>query len=124
MRENPTGGETGENVRDNGITGGLSERGRSSAKRKGAMQIREIQDICKSREVEPHENRSGFKRDEERGGGRKQERARLFADFFIPLKIQPGILLGADLNNVVGDERMAKKARALHFPLRRLKSKT
>lgn len=118
MRENPTGGESGASVRDNGITGGLSARERSSAKRKRAMQIREIQDICKSREVEPHENRSGFKRDVDGG------EARLFADFFIPLKIQPGILLGADLNNVVGDERMAKKARALHFPLRLLKSKT
>ena len=83
------------------------------------MQIREIQNICKSREVEPHENRSGFKSGEDRGA-----RTELFADFFIPLKIQPGILLGTDLNNVVGDERMAKRARALHSPLRRLKSKT
>lgn len=108
-------------MRDNGITGGLPERERSSAKRKRAMQIREIQDICKSREVEPHENRSGFKRDEaggERttGKGERGRGTRLFADFFIPLKIQPGILLGADLNNVVGDERTAKKARALHSP--------
>jgi len=45
------------------------------AKRKRAMQIREIQNICKSREVEPHENRNGFRKGETEGGGGEEGRA-------------------------------------------------
>lgn len=87
------GGETGERARQ-WHHRRITERERSSAKRKCAMQIREIQNICKSREAEPHENRSGFKRDEEGGGeGREGDGAGLPTSSS-PLKFNPVFFSG------------------------------
>lgn len=113
MHENPTGtAKKPVNVGDNGITGGLpSERDRARSENARCK-------FARYRTYVNHARQSRTKIGAALKGVRRgaRERRGWFADFFIPLKIQPGILLGADLNNVVDDERMAKKARALHSP--------
>lgn len=80
----------------------------------GAMQIWGIQDICKSRRPGRRScTKIGgdLRKGRHDGTGPEAAPPRLLH----PLKIQPGILLGTDLNNVVGDERDGQE-HALHPP--------
>lgn len=72
----------------------------------GAMQIRGIRDICKSRQA-----REGAAQKSERleEGGCFANGGRFVSRLLHPLKIQPGILLGTDLNNVVGERRNGRR---------------
>jgi len=68
-----------------------------------------------ARETEPRQEiGSVFKkrRREDRNGGGE---SRLFVDSFIPLKFNPDILLGTDLNNVAGNGDGRENARCIPF---------